>query len=154
MSVTAPRIVVGVDDSPRGIAALAWAVGHARATGASIEAVYAFQVPLPVPYSRFIRVPVEAVAADARMMLDHVIATQLDWNPGVRVSGTVRQGRPASVLIQAARDSDADLLVLGSSGATGIAGVLSATTGGAVIHRAPCPIVLVPHRPGTEGGRP
>ena len=31
MSVTAPRIVVGVDDSPQGIAALAWAIGEAQA---------------------------------------------------------------------------------------------------------------------------
>jgi nucleotide-binding universal stress UspA family protein len=152
MSVTAPRIVVGVDDSPQGIAALAWAIGQARATGASIEAVYAFQVPLPVPYSRVIRVPAEAVAAEARMTLDHVIATQLDEHPSVRVSLTVRKGRLATVLVQAARD--ADLLVLGSSAATGIAGVLSASSGCAVIHRAPCPLVLVPHGPRTEGGRP
>ena len=57
MGVTAPRIVVGVDDSPQSIAALAWAMGQAEATGASIEAVYAFQVPLPIPYSRVICVP-------------------------------------------------------------------------------------------------
>jgi hypothetical protein len=49
MGVTALRIVVGVDDSPQSIAALAWAMGQAEATGASIEAVYAFQVPLPIP---------------------------------------------------------------------------------------------------------
>jgi nucleotide-binding universal stress UspA family protein len=152
MSVIAPRIVVGVDGSPQSIAALAWAICQAQATGASLEAVYAFQVPLPVPYSRVIRVPAEAVAAEARMTLDHAIATQLHGHRSVRVSATVRKGRPASVLVQAARD--ADLLVLGSSGATGIAGVLSASTGCAVIHRVPCPLVLVPHRPGTEGGRP
>jgi nucleotide-binding universal stress UspA family protein len=152
MSMTAPRIVVGADDSPQSTAALAWAIGHAQVTGASIEAVYAFQVPLPVPYARVTRVPAEAVAAEARMTLDHMIATQLDWHPSVRVSATVRKGRPASVLVQAARD--ADLLVLGSPGATGITGLLSASTGCAVIHRTPCPLVLVPYHPWTKGGRP
>jgi nucleotide-binding universal stress UspA family protein len=154
MSVTAPRIVVGADDFPQSTASPAWAKGQAQAQAAavSIEAVYAFQVPLPVPYARVTRVPAEAVAAEARMTLDHMIATQLDWHPSVRVSATVRKGRPASVLVQAARD--ADLLVLGSPGATGITGLLSASTGCAVIHRAPCPLVLVPYHPGTKGGRP
>jgi hypothetical protein len=108
MSVTAPRIVVGVDDSPQGIAALAWAMGQDQATGVSIEAVYAFQVPLPVPYARVIRVSAEAVAPGARMTLDHFIATQPDGHPSVRAglappvafptcsSASARRGKEAS----------------------------------------------------------
>ena len=151
MSVTAPRIVVGVDDSQESIAALTWAIGQARATGAAIEAVYAFQVSLPIPYSPVIRVPAGEIAAEAHTALDQVVAAHLDGHPGVRATTTVKEGQPADVLIEAARG--ADLLVLGSSGITGIIGVLSASTDYAVIHRIPCPLVLVPYRPETEGGQ-
>jgi hypothetical protein len=40
------RIVVGVDGSESSKAALAWVVGQAELTGASVEAVIAWQYPI------------------------------------------------------------------------------------------------------------
>jgi hypothetical protein len=113
VSVTAPRIVAGMDDPPQGIAPRAWAIGQAQATGASLEAVYAFQVPLPVPYARVIRVPYEAVAADARMTPGHVIATQLDGHPSVRASLAPPVALPAcsSASARRAKEASHDLIV-------------------------------------------
>jgi nucleotide-binding universal stress UspA family protein len=150
MSVSARKIVVGVDDSVESIAALRWAFRQARATGAAVEAIYAFQVSLPVPYSPTIRVPAEEVAAESKANLDQVIATHLGRDADVKVTTTVVEGRAADVLVDAARG--AELLVLGSSRIPRIVGVLAASTDYAVIHSTPCPLVLVPSGPETNGG--
>ena len=85
MSVTAPRIVVGMDDSPKCIAALARAI----------------------PYARVIRVLAEAVAPGARMRLDHVIATQLDGHPSARASLAPPVALPACSSASARRVKEA-----------------------------------------------
>jgi nucleotide-binding universal stress UspA family protein len=41
------RVVVGIDDSPAGLAALRWAVGFARSRGARLVAVRAWALGLP-----------------------------------------------------------------------------------------------------------
>ncbi len=140
------RIVVGMDDSEVSVAALRWAIRQARLTRAIVEVFHAFEVPMPVPYSPIVRVPAAEIATDAQAELDQAIAAQLDPYEKVRVRSSVMRGRPVDVLVDAARG--ADLLVLGSSGAPGIMGVLAGSTDYAVIHRAPCPLVLVPHREG------
>jgi nucleotide-binding universal stress UspA family protein len=151
MNITEHRIVVGVDDSEESIAALAWAIRQAQATGASIEAVYAFQRPMPIPYSPAIRVPAAEFAAKARAALNQVIVTCFAGQPDVTATTLVVEGRPADVLTEAARG--ADLLVLGSSGISGIVAMLAGSTDYAVVHQAPCPLVLVPHPAPSEGTR-
>jgi nucleotide-binding universal stress UspA family protein len=47
-----PRIMVGVDGSPSSLSALRWAVGQARLTGGTVDAVIAGQLPvMPQHYS-------------------------------------------------------------------------------------------------------
>jgi hypothetical protein len=41
------RVVVGIDDSPSGLAALRWAIGFARSRGARLVAVRAWALGLP-----------------------------------------------------------------------------------------------------------
>ncbi len=151
MGVTAPRIVVGVDDSDESFTALAWAFRQAWVTGAAVEAVYAFQRPIPVPYSPAIRVPRAEFRAEASAELDRAIAACLSLYPDVAVATTVVEGRPADVFIKAAQG--AELLALGSSGTSGIVAMLAGSTDYAVINHSPCPVVLVPHLVTGEGGR-
>ncbi len=151
MTVTTPRIVVGVDDSEESIAALAWAIRQAQVTGAAIEVVYAFQRPIPVPYSPAVRVPAAEFAAEGRLALDEVVSGCLALYPDVQATITVVERRAADALTEAARG--AELLVLGSSGTLGIVALLAGSTDYAVIQHAPCPLVLVPHPLHREGGR-
>jgi len=64
-----------------------------------------------------------------------------------RVSALVRAGRRAQEIVAAARDSSADLLVIGGTG-SGIWDRLRAMLFGSavneVVERAPCPVVVVP----------
>ena len=149
--MTTARIVVGVDHSDGSIAALRWAIGQARATGAVVEAVWAFQAVRTDPHSPTIRIPAAEYAAELRTTLSQLVAGHAAGDATVRVTTRVVEGRPADVLTDAARG--ASMLVLGSSGATRIMGLLTGSTDYAVIHHAPCPVVLIPLPSHTECGR-
>jgi nucleotide-binding universal stress UspA family protein len=148
--VTTARIVVGVDHSDESIAALRWAIAQARATGALVEAVWAFQAVRPVPRSPTICIPAAEYAAALKASLSELVAAQ-GAGATVRVTTRVVEGRPADVLTDAARG--ASMLVLGSSGASRIIGLLTGSTDYAVIHHAPCPLVLIPLPNHAEPGK-
>jgi len=62
-------------------------------------------------------------------------------DPGVPVERSVVEGPAAQVLLRAA--AGADLLVLGSRGRGGFAGLLLGSVSQQCAHHAPCPLVIV-----------
>ncbi|HUP19059.1 MAG TPA: universal stress protein [Gemmatimonadota bacterium] len=57
----------------------------------------------------------------------------------------VRQGKPFVEIIRAARETPADLIVVGSHGIGGIAETLFGSTAEKVIRKAPCAVLVVRH---------
>ncbi len=55
------------------------------------------------------------------------------------------RGSPAPQIVEQSVKLHASLLVLGSHGAAGVSGRLVGETLEAILHRAPCPVVVVPH---------
>lgn len=62
---------------------------------------------------------------------------------GVVASGKVVEGRPDEAIVKAAEDVDADLIVMGSHGRTGLAKVLLGSVAERVIGQAGCPVLVV-----------
>lgn len=145
------KIVVGVDGSGHSRRALRWAIDEARTRGAVLEVVHAYVPPesLYAPYSHLEWQEISArlekdARADAERLLDDVIAEQVA--PDVEVHRTIQATRqPARLLISLARD--ADLLVVGSRGRGGFAGLLLGSVSQQCVHHAPCPVVVVPKAP-------
>ena len=134
------RIVVGVDGSEASKAALRWAVEEARLRGATLRVVYAWSIPLVlVPGAAVAESDVAPVQADAEQMVDRLV--QEVAADGVTVEGAAVEGVPASVLVEAAEG--ADLLVVGSRGHGGFAGLLLGSVSQQCAHHAPCPVVIV-----------
>ena len=138
------RIVVGVDDSEGSRRALEWAVAEARIRGARVEAVHVWHLPY-VPTGPFVPAPAaepEMVEADARYVLTKSIeavdagALPEPVDPILVCDGAVRG------LLEHAKG--ADLLVVGSRGRGGFAGLLLGSVSQQVAQHAPCPIVVVP----------
>jgi len=138
----APRIVVGVDGSPSSRAALRWAVGQARLTGGTVDAVIAWQIPLMLENYSWAPIGVEEArdfAEDARKRLDAAIGEEVRPADSELVRSQVVRGHPAQVLLDAA----ADLLVVGSRGHGSFAGALLGSVGQHCVHHAPCPVLIM-----------
>lgn len=149
---TRPVVVVGVDGSAGSIEALRWTLDEARLRKAPLRATHSWiyvrtLVPALVGYP-VAPETVEPAVADAaaavqqaaETVLDHAFAAIGDVDD-VEVEHTIEQGSPAPVLIDAV--SEHDLLVVGSRGHGGIAGLLLGSGSQQCVQYAPCPVVIV-----------
>jgi nucleotide-binding universal stress UspA family protein len=136
--VQPPRIVVGVDGSAGSMAALRWARRIARAEHASIDVVGAWQYagwsgPVPPPqYS-----PKEDLEAAVNGAVDRVYGDDRPSYLGV----LIRNGHPVRVLLDEC--ADALMLVVGSRGHGGFAGLLLGSVSARVAELAGCPVLVV-----------
>ncbi len=136
---------MGVDGSPDALAALRFALAEARLRGAEVQAVSAWHYPdtFGGPVILAGDYDLEAIAHRA---LDEAITATKDQQTGLTVNLMTTQGRAASALLDAA--AGADLLVVGSRGRGGFAGLLLGSVSQQCVHHAPCPVVVVPAPPG------
>jgi nucleotide-binding universal stress UspA family protein len=138
------RIVVGVDGSPESRAALRWATAEAKLRGAALEAVYVWEMPLIAGRDAPpLMVPVEELRDDAASMLASVLAEEA---PDVGITQTVVEGNAADALVDLS--DGADMLVVGSRGHGGFAGLLLGSVSSQCSHHAGCPLVII--RPGAD----
>lgn len=61
----------------------------------------------------------------------------------IRVERFVREGDPAGEILRAAQFTNADLIVMGTHGRTGLARLLAGSVAEQVMRRAPCPVLTV-----------
>jgi nucleotide-binding universal stress UspA family protein len=147
-----PWVVVGVDGSDSARLALRWAVREARQLHVPLEVLHAWTVPAQV-YGDGLRLDERPFRQDAEATLDGAI----DW---LRSSGEdlpdVSPHLVARNTVDALLDAGehAALLVVGSRGRGGFAGLLLGSVSQRCVQRASCPIVVVPSGwPGTGDGR-
>ncbi len=140
---TQHRIVVGVDGSDSSQEALRWAVGQAKATGATVDACTAWEYPQfygSMGWSFPDGTDVELASA-ARQVLDGAVARATRPGEHDAVHTSVAYGTPAQVLLNAAKG--ARLLVVGNRGHGGFTGALLGSVSQHCVQHAPCPVVIV-----------
>jgi nucleotide-binding universal stress UspA family protein len=151
-------VVVGVDGSPGAGEALRWALAEARLRKIPLRAVhawaYSYAGALPAGYGNlgFIGsfASTGAGAGDlgraAEETLKAAISEAVGETTDVEIERQVVEGQAAAVLIGAA--APGDLLVVGSRGHGGFAGLLLGSVSQQCVHHAQCPVVVV--RPSKE----
>jgi nucleotide-binding universal stress UspA family protein len=142
------RIVVGVDGSDASKDALHWALHQAEATGATLEALITWHIPT-LAYGAAVPIPTDYdFAPGAKEILQETVAEVVGADPKVTISEVVEEGHPAVKLLEAA--AGAELLVVGSRGHGGFAGMLLGSVSEYCVAHSPCPVVVVRHtRPAT-----
>jgi nucleotide-binding universal stress UspA family protein len=138
-----PLIVVGYDGSTHGHAALRWAVDEARLRHARLRVVHAWQLVYVegYPYTGPLADPDGAGTSAKQMVADAVADATAGAEADIEVEQVVLCGTPASALLE--HSKDADLLVVGSRGHGGFAGLLLGSVSNQVTHHATCPVVVV-----------
>lgn len=140
------RIVVGVDGSPTAELALRAALAQADVWDCELVAVAGVPVGSSVGMLAWLPAAVdhEAVLADVAEGLKVIVdRVQADF-PGREVRRIVLDGTGAELLTEFSTASD--LVVVGSRGRGGFAGLLLGSTSQAVLHHAKCPVMVVTKR--------
>ena len=81
----------------------------------------------------------EYLEDDARAHLDQITPT----SPAVEFERRLLIGAPETEILTFAEDTDADLIVIGSHGRTGLARVLLGSIAEGIVRRAKCPVLTV-----------
>jgi nucleotide-binding universal stress UspA family protein len=143
-------VVVGIDGSAGASAALRWAAAEARLRKSRLLIVHAWMavymdVLLAGPLDGFSGAGVSDMHRAAEELLEK--ATAGLEAEGVEIECRVVEGGAAQVLVGAA--GEGDLLVVGSRGHGGFAGLLLGSVSQQCAHHAHCPVVIV-HAPKPE----
>jgi nucleotide-binding universal stress UspA family protein len=140
-------IVVGTDGSDTANQAVREAVDLARAVGAKLELVSAYE---PVPAQRLAEERRQAPedmqwAISPREDVDSTLdsAAELAKQAGVTVDVYPRQGDPADAILDVAEEQEADLIVVGNKGMTGAKRFLLGSVPNKVSHHAPCSVLII-----------
>lgn len=137
------KILVPVDFSHCSLKALRYAAPLAEQAGAFVHLLHAVEPissisgvqALPLMLSD------EELESQARGRLTAI--AQHNVKPFVQENVRVEIGRSYDEIVKAARDLDADLIVISTHGFTGIKHVLIGSTTERVVRHAPCPVLVV-----------
>jgi len=131
-------IVVGVDGSAQSQSALQWAISEARLRQAQVRLVTAWYYP-PLASTVGHGIIDDTFRNAAERTLAEAIETVTA--AGIAVTGKVVENSPPAALVNAA--ASADLVIVGSRGHGGFAGLLLGSVSTHVVHHAPCPVLIV-----------
>jgi nucleotide-binding universal stress UspA family protein len=137
------RVVVGIDGSEQSQMALRWADFVARAMSCDLDVTIAWQLYPGIGFGAGMASmpqdwdPASYAEDAARRTVEEVFGT--DQPPTLRV--TVKEGSAAQVLLEASKG--ARMLVVGSRGHGGFAGLLLGAVSAASAEHAKCPVLVV-----------
>jgi nucleotide-binding universal stress UspA family protein len=147
MNATIRSILVPVDFSPHSDRAVSYATGLATQLGASIELLHVVEDPFlagawnPEIYIPDVTQILTALSDDAESRL--AITKAGIRAQGIKASSIVRQGAPASTIVEHAGAGHFDVIVMGTHGRTGLAHALLGSVAERVLRHASCPVLTV-----------
>ena len=142
MSEPLRSVLVATDFSPTAKAGVDWAIEIAREHGARIRLVHGLllanrmtdYVPAPPDFTEALQA---AAAARLEEVCDRVRGA------GLEVSSDLRLGLPSQAILEAVKEDEADLLVIGTRGLTGVSHLLLGSTAERVVQHSTCPVLSV-----------
>ncbi|MFT3832251.1 MAG: universal stress protein [Micropruina sp.] len=145
MSSNEKKIVVGVDGSEPSLAALRWAADAAGKHGCDLVVLKAWLASAPPPTgpsgTYAVREDASQSADVAQRQLLAAIGDVLGEDPPIVVLPVVREGNTAKLLIDAS--ASAEMLVVGTRGLGGFAGLMLGSVSQHVAVHAACTVVIV-----------
>jgi nucleotide-binding universal stress UspA family protein len=152
-ATTSGAVVVGLDRSEPGRAAVEYAAELARHRHLPLHLVHAFEVVETTVRPTIGSMPsIESVVRNsADRLVDETVEVLAAVYPDVKVTSVVEKGSPARVLL--AESEHANTIVLGSRGTGGFAELVIGSTTMHVAAHAACPVIAVPRPPGHDDPR-
>lgn len=133
----ATKIIFPTDFSHCGDAALAMATSLARDNGAKLLIVHVEEPPVAYGGGEMYYGVPDPASEDLLRMLREVVPT----DPQVPYEHRLITGDPSAAIAKLAEEENADMIVLGTHGRTGLLRLLMGSVAEAVVRRAPCPVL-------------
>lgn len=155
MTADAQTIVVATDFSPTAALALERACELARLRGDKLVLAHAVSIePVPMAGPELLVLPVDYESkiheASEKALQSLVNETR---KKGVEVSGALSLGPPVEVVLEAVKQHDAAMVVIGTRGNSGFKHLLLGSVAEAVVRKCPVPVLTIhpgDHRPIAE----
>ena len=140
------QIVVGVDGSKHGAAALAWAIAMAKGMGSEVTAVFA--ISPPVYFDAGFGAPVAPPQFDPEWRTQITSDFEQEWCKPLRESGLkyetrIEDGRPATVITRIADERNADVVVVGRRGRGGVTELLLGSVSHELVLHSKRPVLVI-----------
>lgn len=134
-------ILVALDNSPRAPKVLEAALSLAKITGAKLHLLRAVGLPPEVPIIPLGITPdgfMQVLIDDAKV---HIDAVAKNVPPELLAGAATHVGTPWSAICETAKEIQADLIVIGSHGYSGLDRVMG-TTAAKVVNHAECSVLV------------
>jgi universal stress protein A len=137
------RILVPVDFSAATTKALQYAAAFAREYKATITLLHVVKpdgshVRRNISRERLIEEMSEVGESQIRKLVDVI------WGEEIVTDVVVAGGKPYQQIVNEAKETNADMIIMASHGAVGSRGFFRRSTTEKVVRHAPCPVLVVP----------
>jgi nucleotide-binding universal stress UspA family protein len=134
---TIKKILVPVDFSECSNKALQYAIPIAKQFGAKITLMHALLYPFESAEMAM------AEAAGIQAAREELNRLSQKIGDGITTRAILRVGKAPGEIVEAAKETGADLIVISTHGRSGLAHVLLGSTAERVVRHAPCPVLVV-----------
>jgi len=134
-------IVVGTDGSARAGVAVDEALELARLTGATIHAVHSIHTPAVIDDPHSAQVVMDEMRNHSDAIQEHLL--EKAKRRGVTLEFHSSLGEPANALVELAEKVNADLVVVGNRGMSGMKRFVLGSVPNKVSHHCPCSVLIV-----------
>jgi universal stress protein A len=143
------KILVPVDYSDCSRMAMEYALFLAERFEAGIEVLHVAEIPLGEEHT-VVKPDTGEEQLLSELIMEQAVKAETEFlAPFVRatipIEKSLLKGRPARVIVEAAADRGADLIVMGTHGRSGFERLIMGSVTERVLRSAPCPVVVVRH---------
>lgn len=141
------NIVVAVDFSENSDAAFGTALELAKQYGSKLHIVHAFAYPIALVSPYEVSLPVDFLDAardEAKQKLEATAEKARAEN--VDVEWHLEEGASAAAIVKVASETNADLIVMGTRGHTGLKHVVLGSVAERTVRTAQCSVLTVKHK--------
>ena len=146
MSISIGKILCPIDFSQHAGLVVEWAIHLAQEHGSEVLLLHAYHLPVEFQQLEGAYLPPDfwdSVKEEAERSLA-VYGAKIRA-ASVPVTEIVREGYPASAILEEAREENADIVVMGSRGLSGLKHLLLGSVAERVVQKAHCPVLTLNH---------
>lgn len=143
------KILVAIDGSEHAEKALDFALDLAEKYSAQVTILNVFQMPVsiyfgePPTYPAALNNLYDELKSFHEKMLSKALERARELKPSLKISASLREGRPADQIIEAAKEGGFDLIVVGHRGLGKVKEFFLGSVSDRVADGAQCPVLIV-----------